>query len=167
MDNIQVEQQEMAPSLRKEDPEAQNNGYDASSETSRFRQFANPAPLGLCGFALTTFVLSLINVHARNVTVPDVVIGLGTSPCSFQLTEALAYGGLAQFMAGMWEFTTGNTFGVVAFTSYGGFWISFAVILIPAFGIADVYTAADPSGVEFLNALGHYLLGIRPISRYI
>ena len=47
-----------------------------------FRQFANPAPLGLCGFALTTFVLSLINVHARSVTVPNIVIGLGiTAPC--------------------------------------------------------------------------------------
>src|SRR5271170_105951 len=44
-----------------------------------FRQFANPAPLGLCGFALTTFVLSLVNVHARSVTVPNVVIGLGTA----------------------------------------------------------------------------------------
>jgi succinate-acetate transporter protein len=46
----------------------------------RFRKFANPAPLGLCGFALTTFVLSLINVEARSVTVPNIVIGLGTIP---------------------------------------------------------------------------------------
>jgi hypothetical protein len=42
-----------------------------------FRKFANPAPLGLCGFALTTFVLSLVNVHARSVTTPNIVIGLG------------------------------------------------------------------------------------------
>jgi len=42
------------------------------------RQFGNPAPLGLCGFALTTFVLSLVNVHARSVTVPNIVIGLGS-----------------------------------------------------------------------------------------
>jgi succinate-acetate transporter protein len=63
-------------------------------------------------------------------------------------------------MAGMWEFTTGNVFGVVAFTSYGAFWISFATLFIPFFGIADAYTAADPTEVEFLNAIGHYLLGI-------
>ena len=44
-----------------------------------FRQFANPAPLGLCGFALTTFVLSLVNVHARSVTIPNIVIGSGIS----------------------------------------------------------------------------------------
>jgi succinate-acetate transporter protein len=160
MDNIQAEQQEMAPSIRKEDPEAQTNGYDSSSDTTRFRQFANPAPLGLCGFALTTFVLSLINVHARHVAVPNIIIGLGTSASPILLTEALAYGGLAQFMAGMWEFTTGNVFGVVAFTSYGAFWISFATLFIPFFGIADAYTAADPTEVEFLNAIGHYLLGI-------
>ena len=55
---------------------------------------------GLFGFASTTLVLSLYNVHARDVTVPNVVVGM-----------ALFYGGLAQFLAGMWEFVTGNTFG--------------------------------------------------------
>jgi len=108
-----------------------------------FRQFANPAPLGLCGFALTTFVLSLVNVHARSVTDPNIVIGL-----------ALAYGGLAQFCAGMWEFASGNTFGALAFSSYGAFWISFACIFIPFFNIAGAYT--DPS--ELNAALGHYLV---------
>jgi succinate-acetate transporter protein len=165
--DIQVEQQEMAPSIRKEDPEAQTNAYDSSSDTTRFRQFANPAPLGLSGFALTTFVLSLINVHARNVAVPNIIIGLGIPVSPISLTEALAYGGLAQFLAGMWEFTTGNVFGVVAFTSYGAFWISFATLFIPAFGIGAAYTAADPSGAEFANAVGHYLLGIGLISRCI
>jgi len=51
--------------------------FDPEPHKRLFRQFANPAPLGLCGFALTTFVLSLINVHARSVTVPNIVIGLG------------------------------------------------------------------------------------------
>lgn len=53
--------------------------FDPEPHKRLFRQFANPAPLGLCGFALTTFVLSLINVQARSVTIPNVVIGLGMS----------------------------------------------------------------------------------------
>jgi GPR1/FUN34/yaaH family len=51
--------------------------FDPEPHKRMFRQFANPAPLGLCGFALTTFVLSLVNVHARSVTNPNIVIGLG------------------------------------------------------------------------------------------
>jgi len=53
--------------------------FDPEPHKRLFRQFANPAPLGLCGFALTTFVLSLSNVHARSVTTPNIVIGLGMS----------------------------------------------------------------------------------------
>src|SRR5947209_12829266 len=75
---------------------------------------ANPAPLGLAGFGITTFVLSMMNANLVSDTNLPVVLGL-----------AIAYGGLAQLLAGMWEFRTGNTFGAVAFTSYGAFWISF------------------------------------------
>jgi uncharacterized protein len=75
---------------------------------------ADPAPLGLAGFALTTFVLSMFNAHLVSDAGEPVVLGL-----------ALAYGGIAQLLAGMWEFRTGNTFGAVAFSSYGAFWISF------------------------------------------
>jgi len=75
---------------------------------------ADPAPLGLAGFALTTFVLSMFNAHLVSDAGEPVVLGL-----------ALAYGGVAQLLAGMWEFRTGNTFGAVAFSSYGAFWISF------------------------------------------
>jgi succinate-acetate transporter protein len=74
---------------------------------------------------------------------------------------AIAYGGLAQFMAGMWEFAAGNTFGALAFTSYGGFWISFACIFIPFFNVAGAYT--DKS--EFASALGHYLICTLPQSQ--
>ena len=77
---------------------------------------ANPAPLGLCAFALTTFVLSAAN--AKLFSGAEVVIGL-----------ALFYGGLAQLLAGMWEFRTGNTFGATAFTSYGAFWLAVAASL--------------------------------------
>jgi uncharacterized protein len=75
---------------------------------------ANPGPLGLAAFALTTFVLSMFNAG---------LVGAGGEPVVFGL--ALAYGGLAQLLAGMWEFRTGNTFGATAFTSYGAFWLSF------------------------------------------
>ncbi|HET7049538.1 MAG TPA: acetate uptake transporter [Solirubrobacteraceae bacterium] len=75
---------------------------------------ANPAPLGLAGFAATTFMLSMINADLVSHTALAGVLGL-----------ALAYGGIAQLIAGIWEFRTGNTFGAVAFCSYGAFWISF------------------------------------------
>jgi succinate-acetate transporter protein len=75
---------------------------------------ADPGPLGLAGFAMTTFVLSMFNANLVNGKGTPVVLGL-----------ALAYGGIAQLLAGMWEFRTGNTFGAVAFSSFGAFWISF------------------------------------------
>ncbi|MGZ6315518.1 MAG: acetate uptake transporter, partial [Candidatus Limnocylindrales bacterium] len=75
---------------------------------------ADPAPLGLAGFALTTLVLSVANAGWVPATVTPVVFGL-----------ALAYGGIAQFAAGMWEFAKGNTFGATAFASYGAFWVSY------------------------------------------
>jgi uncharacterized protein len=75
---------------------------------------ADPGPLGLAGFAATTFILSIYNAHLVSFSGTPVVLGM-----------ALAYGGLVQLLAGMWEFRTGNTFGAVAFSSFGGFWISF------------------------------------------
>jgi len=63
---------------------------------------------------MTTFVLSMFNAHLVSSAGEPVVLGL-----------ALAYGGIAQLLAGMWEFRTGNTFGAVAFSSYGAFWISY------------------------------------------
>src|SRR6201992_3661699 len=75
---------------------------------------ADPGPLGLAGFAMTTFVLSMFNAGLVSKAGEPVVLGL-----------ALAYGGIAQFAAGMWEFRTGNTFGAVAFTSHGAFWVCF------------------------------------------
>ncbi|ELU38109.1 GPR1/FUN34/yaaH family domain-containing protein [Rhizoctonia solani AG-1 IA] len=64
------------------------------------RKLANPAPLGLFGFASTTLILSLYNAGARGITTPNAVVGM-----------ALGVGGLCQLLAGMWEFATGNTFG--------------------------------------------------------
>jgi uncharacterized protein len=86
----------------------------AETAVPRGAHIADPAPLGLAAFALTTFFLSFVNAGLVPDTVEPVVFGL-----------ALAYGGGAQFAAGMWEFTKGNTFGATAFTSYGAFWLSF------------------------------------------
>ena len=77
---------------------------------------ANPAALGLGGFALTTFVLSTHNAGLA----PDLTwVGL-----------AFFYGGLAQFAAGMWEFRAGNTFGATAFSTYGAFWLALATFAV-------------------------------------
>ncbi|HLI61714.1 MAG TPA: acetate uptake transporter [Solirubrobacteraceae bacterium] len=100
---------------------------------------ADPAPLGLAGFALTTFVLSMMNANLVNFSKGlPVVLGL-----------TLAYGGIAQLLAGMWEFRNGNTFGAVAFSSYGAFWISFFFLV--SFDLAKI----APSEVN--SALGLYL----------
>jgi succinate-acetate transporter protein len=86
---------------------------------------ADPGPLGLAAFAGTTFMLSIIN--AGLVGTQHLAPGGGLLPMVAAL--ALAYGGIAQFTAGIWEFRTGNTFGAVAFCSYGAFWISFFFIV--------------------------------------
>jgi uncharacterized protein len=74
---------------------------------------ADPAPLGLAAFALTTFLLSAANAHWMN----------GNSTGDAWLGYALAYGGGCQLLAGMWEFRNRNVFGATAFSTYGGFWI--------------------------------------------
>jgi succinate-acetate transporter protein len=78
---------------------------------------ADPGPLGLAAFALTTFLLSAVNAHWTN----------GNSAGTAFLGYALAYGGLIQLLAGMWEFRRGNVFAATAFSSYGGFWIGLFV----------------------------------------
>ncbi|KAG1769417.1 Gpr1 family protein [Suillus occidentalis] len=105
---------------------------------------ANPGALGLFSFASTTFILSLYNVNARGIAIPNVVVGM-----------ACFCGGLAQLLAGMWEFPRGNVFGATAFTSYGAFWMSYATILIPNSGILAAYTGHED---ELSQALGIYLI---------
>ncbi|KAF1973087.1 hypothetical protein BU23DRAFT_554614 [Bimuria novae-zelandiae CBS 107.79] len=109
--------------------------------------FANPAPLGLSAFALTTFVLSLINVGTRGIGEANLVVAI-----------AYGYGGLVQLLAGMWEMAVGNTFGATALSSYGGFWISFAIILTPGgFQIVEALEKKSPN--TFTNSFGLYLMG--------
>src|SRR4029453_13210352 len=100
---------------------------------------ADPGPLGLGAFALTTFVLSMFTSGLVNDAGEPVVLGL-----------ALAYGGLAQLLAGMWEFRTGNTFGAVAFTSFGAFWLSYWALV--------TFFAADIPEANTGDAIGLYLI---------
>jgi succinate-acetate transporter protein len=98
----------------------QNTGFPAVPEAPASpaaavaASFGDPAGLGLAGFALTTFVLSVVNAGWVAEGAVGAVLGL-----------ALFYGGVAQLFAGMWEFANRNTFGAVAFSSYGAFWLSF------------------------------------------
>jgi uncharacterized protein len=102
-------------------------------------KIADPGPLGLAAFAMTTFVLSMFNADLVSRSGEAIVLGL-----------ALAYGGIAQVLAGMWEFRTGNTFGAVAFTSYGAFWISF-------WAFVQFYAAGVPAA-DAGHAVGLYLI---------
>jgi succinate-acetate transporter protein len=108
---------------------------------------ADPAPLGLAAFALTTFVFSLVNAG---------FIQQGPDPSqqivNLFLPLALIYGGLAQFVAGILEFRTGNTFGVAGFGSYGAFWISLGVMnLMARQGIIAETRLAEAQGWFFLG----------------
>ena len=104
---------------------------------------ADPAPLGLAGFAGTTFFLSVINTNMVGDAVLTGVLGL-----------AFFYGGLAQLLAGMWEFVRGNTFGALAFSSYGAFWMSYWYV------VAHVLPnlPKDTKATDINHALGLYLL---------
>src|ERR1700730_1024718 len=92
---------------------------------------ADPAPLGLGAFALTTFILSAHNAFGAKTVPLLAFFGFG-----------LFYGGLAQFMAGMFEFRNKNVFGATAFTTYGGFWLGLSafvgLVLLGKVAPADV-----------------------------
>ncbi len=114
-------------------------GRTAEARQAGSWNVADPGPLGLAAFALTTFVLSMFNSGLVADKGEPIVFGL-----------AFAYGGLAQLLAGMWEFRTGNTFGATAFTSYGAFWLSFFVFVT---FFADKVPKADTG-----HAVGLYLI---------
>ncbi|SEG25834.1 hypothetical protein SAMN05216223_10478 [Actinacidiphila yanglinensis] len=100
---------------------------------------ADPGPLGLAGFASTTFVLSSFNAHLIDQNLLTVVLPL-----------ALFYGGLIQLLAGMWEFRKGNTFGATAFASYGAFWLSYAAYVKFVVGTLPPDTANQATGLYLL-----------------
>jgi uncharacterized protein len=112
---------------------------------------ADPAPLGLAGFAMTTFVLSVFNAHLIKGTpaLETVVLPL-----------ALFYGGIAQLLAGMWEFRRNNTFGALAFSSFGAFWLAYAGLI--RFIVPTVATDA-----HLYQAVGLFLLSWTIFTAYM
>src|SRR3954464_8699401 len=122
------------------DPTVGNSARAREAGVTAAAPVADPGPLGLAAFALTTFVLSMFNSQLVGVGGEPIVLGL-----------AVAYGGFAQLLAGMWEFRTGNTFGAVAFTSYGAFWISF-------FAFVQFFEKDIPKA-DAGHAVGLYLIG--------
>jgi succinate-acetate transporter protein len=122
-----------------QDGETSTKAQEPTAASAGVSKIADPGPLGLGAFALTTFVLSMFNSGILDSRAEPVVLGL-----------ALAYGGLAQLLAGMWEFRTGNTFGAAAFTSYGAFWLSF-------FAFVQFFEKDVPESVA-AQAVGVYLV---------
>ena len=112
---------------------------------------ADPAPLGLAAFALTTFLLSGHNASF----IPD----------GIWLAVALAYGGLIQLLAGMWEFRNSNVFGATAFSSYGGFWLSlgaFILLVTVSSGFAGQFHGSDLD-----NAAAWFLIAFAIFNTYM
>jgi succinate-acetate transporter protein len=112
---------------------------------------ADPAPLGLAAFALTTFMIS-----GHNATfIPDLIwVGL-----------ALFYGGLVQLLAGMWEFRNRNVFGATAFSTYGGFWLSVGIFVVLA--VVSKSFAADLVGANLPNALAWFFVAFAIFNTYM
>jgi succinate-acetate transporter protein len=122
------------------DPTAGSVAISRELASEQVRIIADPAPLGLAAFALTTFLLSLVNAGVIPKDTEPVMLGV-----------ALAFGGIAQLLAGMWEFRKGNVFGATVFSSYGAFWLSFWAYV--TFYAKDI--PAEHHGV----AAGWYLIG--------
>src|SRR5438034_823767 len=110
---------------------------------------ADPAPLGLAAFALTTFVLSAHNAF-----------GATTAPLLAFFGVAIFYGGLAQFAAGMWEFRNRNVFGATAFSTYGGVWMGLSAFIV-------LVLAGKVAGGEISQSLGWILLGFAIFNTYM
>lgn len=121
-----------------------------TASTVRTLSIADPGPLGLAAFALTTFTLSVFNSGFLPVTLEPIVLPL-----------ALYYGGAAQIIAGVMEFFKNNTFGALAFVSYGAFWMSFSYIL----GHPELLAKASPADAP--HAIGLFLLGWTIFTAYM
>jgi hypothetical protein len=112
---------------------------------------ADPAPLGLGAFALTTFILSGHNASF----IPDLI----------WVGPALFYGGVVQLLAGMWEFRNRNVFGATAFSTYGGFWLSLGVVVMLA--SLSTHFAAAFAGANLPNAVAWFLVAFAIFNTYM
>ncbi|PGH34621.1 hypothetical protein GX50_02511 [[Emmonsia] crescens] len=117
-----------------------------------YRKPANPGPLGLLGFATTTLVMGLYQCGAG---LPDSNPFGTVGPDAAIFGLAVFFGGMAQIIAGIMAFITGNTFGTTVHIAYGSFWLGYTMFLVPSLGIKDAY-AGDQRAYSF--ALGIYLL---------
>jgi succinate-acetate transporter protein len=115
---------------------------------------ADPAPLGLAAFALTTFLLSAANAHWMGAATGDAWLGY-----------ALAYGGAIQLLAGMWEFRNRNVFGATAFSTYGGFWMSIGIFVVLA-EVSKSFNAAL-AGTNLPNALAWFFVAFAIFNTYM
>ncbi|TMK95960.1 MAG: hypothetical protein E6G42_00850 [Actinobacteria bacterium] len=114
---------------------------------------ADPAPLGLAAFALTTFILS-----GHNATfIPDLI----------WVGPALFYGGLVQLLAGMWEFRNRNVFGSTAFSTYGGFWLALGIFVTFATLSKSFAAAITANKADLPNALAWFLLAFAIFNLYM
>ena len=114
---------------------------------------ANPAPLGLSAFALTTFVLSASNAQFLFTGIPPVTGAIALGLAAF-------YGGVVQLIAGIQEFRRNNTFAATAFCSYGGFWLAVAFTLSPLFGGKNLVDLASAgAATDAAKGVGIFLLG--------
>lgn len=127
--------------------------YAAERAEAAAPAVANPAPLGLSAFALTTFVLSAANAQFIFKGIPPVTGAIALGLAAF-------YGGLVQLLAGLQEFKAGNTFGATAFCSYGGFWLAVAFTLSPFFGGKNLVDLASAQSTSDIAAgVGFFFLG--------
>ena len=111
---------------------------------------ADPAPLGLAGFALTTFLLSGHNASF----IPDLI----------WVGPAIFYGGLAQLLAGMWEFRNRNVFGATAFSTYGAFWMGLGLFVILA---GTTKFVSGFKGGDLTNSLAWFLFAFAVFNTYM
>ena len=121
---------------------------------------ADPAPLGLGAFALTTFLLSAKNANWMTHATGEAFLGY-----------AFAYGGLCQLLAGMWEFRNRNVFGATAFSTYGGFWIGlglwFNLVAVPTLTAKALPAQAAANAAAVNHDIGWILLAFAIFNTYM
>jgi len=127
---------------------AQPTAQPATQPAAPASAWGNSAPLGLAAFAVTTFMLSMINAKLMPAAITPVVFGV-----------ALMYGGIAQLIAGVIQFRTGNTFTGVLFSTFGAFWLS--LFAIAQFFLTDIPAAHAGHALGlFLYAFGIFTVWI-------
>ncbi|KAF5102599.1 hypothetical protein D0Z00_000309 [Geotrichum galactomycetum] len=115
-----------------------NPGYSPAPS----RKFANPVPVGVAGFSLTLFVLSLLNLGARGGPNPAALAGL-----------MWFYAGAIELLSGMWCIVIEATWAGTLLSSFGGFWIGYGCIVVDVFGLAEAY-----DGYDLTQLLGMWIL---------